>query len=289
MKIISCNKSGLCNRLKNIISCIRYAKYHNIEYEIFWQLVDSNMALNCELNKIYKNLKNYDLPELEHEGYVTEYLPKKINDNLIIYRYHNFLILDKDNIPKGFDTYDKKNAKYSKNRNDGRNIDFNFNKIPLNVKKELSNEFLSLELQDELSEKVENFSKKFFNKDTISVHIRSWCRTAEESRHKSLFKNGISKFEKKINKCKENNPNANFYIASDSPSVINHFKTRKDVVIYPRTSDLQTSRFHEEGIKEDVIELYLLSKNKHIIGSHNSSYTEVAWFLAGCPKKIDIV
>ena len=286
MKIISANKGGLCNRLKNIISCKRYAEKDELNLEIYWELLDKNHALNCRFNTLFKNnivlsddktIENCDSKLIAH------------HNNNLLYSYHNLLILESDNIPKGFDTYDKKNAKYNRNRTDGRNIDFNYNKIPLEVKEKISKEFLSLELQDELSEKVEKFSKSFFNKDTISVHIRSWCRTAEESRHKTLFKNGISKFEKKIKECKKNNPNANFYIASDSPLVVNYFKSRKDVIIYPRISDLQTSRFNQEGIKEDVIELYLLSKNNHIIGTHNSSFTEVAWYLAGCPKKIEIV
>lgn len=286
MKIISANNGGLCNRLKNIISCKRYANENKLILEIYWELLDRDHALNCKFSVLFKNdwsVFNEKIINTNESKLITHCKKREI------YTYHNFLILDKDNIPKGFDSYDKKNAKYNRNRQDGRNIDFNYNKIPLHLKKELSSEFLNLELQDELLEKITKFSDFFFNKDTISVHIRSWCRTAEESRHKVLFKNGISKFEKEINECKKKNPKANFYIASDSPIVINHFKIRNDVIIYPRKSDLQTSRFHEEGIKEDLIELYLLSKNKHIIGSHNSSYTEVAWFLAGCPKKITII
>ena len=50
-------------------------------------------------------------------------------------------------------------------------------------------------------------------------------------------------------------------------------------MLYQRTTDLDTSRDFPEGVQEDLIELYLLSKNRILIGSHFSTFTEVAWWL----------
>ena len=61
------------------------------------------------------------------------------------------------------------------------------------------------------------------------------------------------------------------------------------MLIYPRKTTLDNSRDFTEGIQEDLIELYLLSKNKIIIGSHFSTYTEVAWWLGGCTENIKII
>ena len=56
-----------------------------------------------------------------------------------------------------------------------------------------------------------------------------------------------------------------------------------------RETDLDTSRDFPEGIQEDLIELYLLSKNNYIIGSHFSTFTETAWWLGGCTQNIVIL
>ena len=88
-------------------------------------------------------------------------------------------------------------------------------------------------------------------------------------------------------------PNANFFLATDSSNVqnyfLNHPSFKDKVIIYNRSSKLENSRSLPLGIQEDLIELYLLSKNKTIIGSFNSTFTEVAWWLGGCTKNITII
>jgi len=84
-----------------------------------------------------------------------------------------------------------------------------------------------------------------------------------------------------------------FYVATDSKDVQNYFNNSSElkdrIFIYPRKTNLDTSRDFPEGVQEDLIELYLLSKNKIIIGSHFSTFTEVAWWLAECPENITII
>ena len=123
----------------------------------------------------------------------------------------------------------------------------------------------------ELRYKIDNFSNNF-NKDTVSVHIRSWNRNGELGRKSGLFQ--IDKFEKEMKSRLNNNINTTFFLTSDSSDVINHFKILninlysplyRKISIYPRLTTLDNSRDFPEGIQEDLIELYLLSKNKKII------------------------
>ena len=148
--------------------------------------------------------------------------------------------------------------------------------------------FKQLKPIQEISNAIESFSKKF-DTNTISVHIRSWCRPNEYSRASKLFINGLKKFERQMLKY----PNANFFLATDSSNVqnyfLNHPSFKDKVIIYNRSSKLENSRSLPLGIQEDLIELYLLSKNKTIIGSFNSTFTEVAWWLGGCTKNITII
>ena len=139
-----------------------------------------------------------------------------------------------------------------------------------------------------MQDKIDHFSSNFDEK-TISVHIRSWSRKNEEGRHYKRFQNGIRRFETEMLKYKTHN----FFLATDSQKVKDYFQNKsilkEKIICYPRKTNLDTSRKYPEGIQEDLIELYLLSKNKIIIGSHNSTYTEVAWWLAECPENITIL
>ena len=84
-----------------------------------------------------------------------------------------------------------------------------------------------------------------------------------------------------------------FFLTSDSQKVLNFFSNecelKNRIITYPRQTELDNSRDNQEGIKEDLIELYLLSKNKYLIGSHFSTYSEVAWWLGNCTNNVIII
>ena len=272
---ISINEGGLSNRIKSLVSVIRLSNHNKNEYKVYWKVLDSykknNHILNCSFNQLFQN--NIEV--------------NKINKQSNIYNSHCLLIFDNDTIPNNFNTF-KSNCsiQFHKNDNLNRNIDYMYNKIPQHIKNEYIQYFKELKLIPELHQKVVDFSEKF-NEKTVSVHLRSWNRKNEKGRRDYLF--NIKKFEKQMLKFKE----TNFYLASDSNEVIQYFtnksKLKDKIIIYPRETNLDKSRDFPEGIQEDLIELYLLSKNKYIIGSHFSTYTEVAWWLAECPKDIIIL
>lgn len=279
--IISMNIGGLSNRIKCLVSCLRFSKEYNVDCKVFWKILNSynfaNHLLNCPFSKLFSNDIEITYNELN-----------KIGDNYKIYNSHCFLIFDSDNLPDNSDCYDKKNAKYTPNDKRGRNIDFNYNNIQKNVIKNYLPYFKILQPIEKLQNIIDNFSKKF-NDNTISVHIRSWGGKNEEFRNKTLFKNGIEKFENKMSEYKK----SNFFLTSDSQNVKDYFqnksKLKDKIICYFRKTELKISRECELGIQEDLIELYLLSKNKFIIGSHFSTFTEVAWWLAECPKNVIII
>lgn len=272
--IVSTNKGGLCNRIRCIASCIIYGQLKKIDYGVQWIILNdykkNNHILNCPFNMLFKN-------KIE---------VKKIDSKDKTYGTH-YLIIEGFNICNGFNKFSSKcQKKFIPSDPKRRNIDFMYNDIPDKIKQQYINAFKVLKPIDKLQVKIDDFSKKF-NQYTISIHIRSWNRKGEGGR-RSLFK--INKFEDKM---KEYDKKYNFYLASDSSSVINYFKNNsslKDrILIYPRQSSLDNSRDFPEGVQEDLIELYLLSKNKILIGSHFSTFTEVAWWLAECPKNVIII
>ena len=269
MLMISINNGGLSNRLKSYVSALRL----DPNAKIYWPVLDSyrnhNHILNCSFHKLFKNDA-----EVQNK-------PQKN-----IYNSHCLAIKESDALPKNFNTFQSNcSVKFSKSDNLQRNIDFMYNKIPESIKNEYIELFKILKPIDTLQNNINNFSKQF-NEKTISVHIRSWNRNKEGGRRSYLF--DIQKYEKKMNKYDNT---YTFYISTDSQQVKDYFEKQKkyNVIFYPRTSDLNTSRDFELGIQEDLIELYLLSKNSIFIGSHFSTFSEVAWYLGGCTSNVTIV
>lgn len=274
--IISTNIGGLSNRIRCLISCIRYAKKYNINFGINWKVLDSYdknaHILNCSYNRLFKN--DIEYTNIEH--------------NYKIYKHHCLIIFEDDNIPLNFNTFNSNCVvRFSKSDRLNRNIDFMYNKIPEEIKKDYIECFKVLKPINELQQQIDEYSK-YFNNKTVSVHIRSWNRNGEKGRRDFLF--NIQKFE---NKMKKYDNSYNFFLATDSKDVQDYFNNSSElkdrIFIYPRKTNLDTSRDFPEGVQEDLIELYLLSKNKIIIGSHFSTFTEVAWWLAECPENITIL
>ena len=268
--IVAHNQGGLGNRIKCIVSCLRYGDQNQIPCRIHWPIVKdyetNHHLLNCPFSELFQNPLEID----------------KIDEEMETYESHCLKIFDSDNLPDNFDTYEPNYAKHQGNDIRGRNIDFNYQKIPEKVRYQYVKYFSQLELRPQLSKKVNEFSKKF-SSHTISVHIRSWAGQNEEGRNYILFQKGIEKFESEMLKYK----NHNFFLSSDSEKVLEYFQKKsilqKRIICYPRNTSLKNSRGSIEGVQEDLIELYLLSKNSKIIGSHNSTFTEVAWWLGNCP------
>ena len=264
--IIANNKSGLGNRIKSIVSAMRLEN----DYRVYWA---KNKDLTCKFSDLFLN--NVEV--------------KSIPPGAKTYPSWRLAVLDEDPIPNGF-------AKITANRDIAgnkfsftcpklRNIDLEFLRMPESVRSEYVNKFNDLVINPEILERVESFSKKF-NNETISVHIRSWSDDVER---KSSF-HRLENFFASVKSSLNNTTDGNIYLTSDSDYVKNLFKTKygSKVLIYDRKTDIATSRFHSEGIKEDFIEMLLLSKNSTIIGTYLSTYTEVAWWLGGAAAKVKI-
>ena len=151
-------------------------------------------------------------------------------------------------------------------------------RIPDNVIQNYLPFFQNIKPINEIQHKILDFSKNF-NSQTISLHIRSWSLPNEQGRQ-SLF--NIDKIKYKLKEFK----NHQIFLVTDNPKnkeLLSEF----NIITYPRLSKID--RNSKLSIQEDLIELYLLSKNKTMILSHFSSYSEVAWWLGGCSNDIFII
>ena len=271
---VSINIGGLANRIKCMVSCFRLSD----EIYVKWDVLDTiTKQIKHLLNCPYEELFSYP-PEIN-----------EVKKDYITYKSHCLLIKDSDDIPEGFSIF-KSNCKRQFSRNDSkyRNIDFEYNRIPENIKKTYIELFKKPILNKNIQDKIDNFyNKNMKDRVVISCHIRSWHTKYEQDR-RSLF--DVNNFINKLEELNKKYNNCIIFVTSDSESakktILDKFKNS---ISYNRTTNNKTSRHNKEGIKEDLIELYLLSRCNVLVGSHYSSYSEVAWWLSGCVNEVYIL
>mgnify|MGYP001177251441 CR=1 FL=1 len=294
--LISAKNSGIGNRLKNIASCFRVIDRlkklghdNTSDFKILWhydmgymnsmdkttEKVKKRWRPPTEFSSLFKN-KNVEFSEvpIQELEKVSGLNVHALRSGLIPYNSWRLVVFDDDEIPYGFsENIDKFSA-------EGRSIDFEYNRVPEKIKSEYITAFKKLILADEIKKKIDSFSKNNFNKDTVSVHIRSFCDPpGKHGLARGKYKFNIDSFIEAMNK---ESLDKSFFIASDSDDVIERIKKEfGDRVIF---------RYVEEkSAEDDLIDLYLLSKNNKIIGTENSTFTEVAWWLSECSADICIV
>ena len=267
--MIANNGSGLGNRIKAIVSCLRITE----SAKVIWEQVPG--VFSCEFRDLFTN---------------DMVVPKGTAGRK--YDSWRMIVLNSDPIPNNFsivtkDT-DKIGRKFSFTDPNGRNIDLEYNRIPQIVLDDCVEKLNLLKINQTVLDWVDEASKSF-DQNTVSVHIRSWedqdPDEESELRQKHFFK--ITNF---IDEMMSYDKNTKFFVCSDSTSVIEKLKKifGDRILTYSRHSDLETSRSTRAGAQDDLAELLLLSKNKIIIGSYISTFTEMAWYFGGAKAKVII-
>lgn len=262
--IIANNIGGLSNRIKCLASCLHIDN----EVKILWQ---KKPWMVCDF---------FDLFDMKIE--ITN-IPQGSNT----YDSWRLLLKKEDYIPENFCIVTKKDNNiidFSDADPKGRNIDFEYERIPQKIKNAYSETFKKIKIQDFILEKSEIFTN-FLEKDAIGIHIRSWDSFADDARRKKYV--NLQFFFEEIEKA---DLYRKIFLTSDSEEIIKLFKEKykNKIITYDRKTPLKNSRNDILGTKEDLIELLILSKMKHIIGTYVSTYTEVAWWLGGANAKITI-
>jgi len=274
--VISNNGSGLCNRIKSLLSAMRIAEYMNDnEVRVDWPKGRPGIVSDCCFNDIFENenmvIRGPDYPL----GAVT-------------YNLWRFAVMPDDPIPfefsdgSGIRYYDRKKFdRHSHTRADGKNIDGEFDRIPEEVRQKYLKHISTLKVRKEILYEVDMFSKKF-DDNTVSVQIRSW----NDDPYKRTFFD-ISDFYQVMDSMPAETI---FFVTADVPDIVDVLTERYgDRILVRSTNVVMGVRDNKEGIINAMIDLLLLSKNNTLIGTYITTFTELAWWFNGCKSKVIIL
>ena len=265
-KLIVASTDGLAGRLKTLASALRI----DPNPKVFWWLKSA--------------LKEHKFTDLFKNGEMeVPILPPDFD--FILYSDGFLLILPEDELPIDFTDkklYQRRNGFY--NTDTRQRIDWEFDRIPTYLKEEYSKMFsiIKSQVRNDILLEVDNFSNNFTDK-TISVHIRSGTGHPIEGivqEERRAFK-----LDETIKVMESYSDDYTFYVSTDeyveqgSNNILSTLQEKfGDRIFYHKKDSL--------SVRGALIDLLLLSKNKTIIGTYFSSFTEVSWWFGGATAKV---
>ncbi len=262
--IIALTRGGLGNRIKCLVSAMRIAERQSKTLILCWP-ADDDCA--CRFRDLFENkIREVAQGELEQLIKKTDF-----GQSYQVCDTWRLLSLPEDGLPKNFSRAYISEA--------GDNIDFEYGRIPLSVREDILKYLFRLAPNRYIMEKTDEFCKKF-DDYTIAVNIRSW----ESEKRSALF--DIRNVYKVMDKKRK----GTFFIVCDSLKVLQQLKSRykERALVYPRRT-FPGDRKSVEGIQDGLIELLLLAKNKSLIASYLSTFSEMAWWFGACKAKVEII
>jgi len=163
----------------------------------------------------------------------------------------------------------------------GHDIDFEYERIPFSIRNDYLKYVDRLSPLRYVREQVNTFSKAF-DDGTISLSIRSWPE--EDMRKDGLFR--IENVYRLVDKYNT----ANFFVSSDADWIVNKLilKYGGRILFHPKRK-VAGGRTSSTGMQDILIDLLLLSRNKHLVASYFSTFSELAWWFGGCKAKVEIL
>jgi hypothetical protein len=255
---------GLANRMLSIASSSHFAVENEKKIKLIWFC---DKTLNCKFQDIFTfpEYKNVEIIDAKWKDYLLYERPRQ--RNLYITKIIQSFFFDKRIYLKDFASFEPKNQ-FLQSLNANNNIyTVAYCAIDKNIEWLKKIKLLPF-LKQSVEEKIDLFAK-----NTIGIHIRRTdLPNSTENSPLELF---ISAIQKEI----EEDSSVKFYVASDSlDEKITLKNLFGDRII---SSYKETRRDSKNGIYEAVIELYVLSRTRKILGTATSTFSAVAAYLGG--------
>ncbi|MCL2651230.1 MAG: hypothetical protein FWD60_09450 [Candidatus Azobacteroides sp.] len=260
-------EGGLCNRIYAVTSAIVFAKNYNLQLTVIW-FKDWGMGAGFhDLFTLPPTVKNVEIKDASFLDFFK--YAKPIKSNFFIPKLYQKLKFDA--VYFWYEEHVSVEKWY--------NINASANKLYLFHCQQFYDNYVNLLSPINSIQRKINEQLKLLSPNTIGIHIRRADLTS------AIMQSPLSEFIERIQQEIATDPDAHFYVASDSPeekkNLINIFGHRIITVEY------NLKRNTKDGVIDALIELYTLATTKKIYGSFQSSYSFLASKIYDRP--IDII
>ena len=263
--IVAANPGGIANRIKCLVSMWRLSEEFNKKFYLYWI---KNKTCGASFSDLFEN----DFSEISKEK-----LKEIPAEECFLSQTFRFITLT-DEIP------DKFAKVYPTTR--GNNIDFEFERIPQKVRENLLLYLKLLKPIKNIKYIVDHFAEKYDVENLVGVHVRRDDFLYGKERLGDVSSN--EKFFEKMKEILNNDPSTKFFVCTDSQETEDEFikEFGDKIIVYPKKNRDRTTRI---ATQQGLIDLLLLSRTKHIVGTFRTTFTELAWWFGDCKAKVDII
>jgi len=277
-------EAGLCNRLKCIISVIRLSKKLGMKPLIFW--MPPNLMGSANFSDLF-NTKIDVITESEFKEKIKngEIKSCKLYEDCLEDKYHYFMFNDwrfvllPGEVHKGFSKVFPEN--------EGKVIDLEYKRIPLRIRKDFLLAIKQISPNPSIQERVNKFVKEHngFN-GVIGLQVRRRDFLLATDGRGKISSN--DKFFNKMRAILKNKPKTKFFLSTDCSITQKRFIEQfpDKIFFFPRDNWDKSTK---ESTITGFIDVLLLSKTKHMLGSFLSSFVEIAWWFGKCKAKVEII
>ncbi|MDU1889876.1 MAG: hypothetical protein E6767_04235 [Dysgonomonas sp.] len=245
--------AGLGNRLRTISSVYNFCRNNHIELVIHWH---RQYGLNATFSSLFESIPNSEIIDCNPLDFFTYNVPMK---------YNLFL-------PRLLDKCFHRKVIYGLGLNKLGSLDIIENLIVSTYSQQ--GELYPLDKLFRPIMRIQKIIDDFtsqFGAYTIGCHIRRTDNTI------SINNSSVDKFEKKFEELFSINPTAQVFLCTDDLALKSYLTEKYSGRILTYNSTL--NRNSTMGIRDAVVELWLLSMTKEIWGSYWSSFTDMAVLL----------
>lgn len=249
-------RGGLCNNLKCYLSASRMAARQ-----------DARVTTDCEdLLTLHRNLVVAD--------------PADRNTRPIDVHSWRLAVMPEDDLPAGF-ARSPESRGFADADPDGRNIDFEYQRIPPLLRRNYLDQLETLTPKSHLMEIVRTFAAERFGPDTVSMHLRTWLTDHWDRAPK---RNARYYDEAAYRRVIERHPDRTIFLSADNASHASRLVADYGDRLITWDTDASLS-----AVESAYINLRLLGSNGHIVGSRLSTFTEMAWWYTGCRATVTLL
>lgn len=274
-KLIVLTGSGLCNRLKPILAGLRIADQSGRDFYMHWN--DSQAISPIEDRNPYQPAHPTISKNVPFDGDWSDFFKYDIPRSNHAMCHGRDIQPDNASLPReGSGTYIARYVWRFLRFEDEPCMDYlissQLSPIQQQIKEEILRFLPWLEPIAPLRQAIEDFAtENQIDRTTVGIHVR---RNQPHCGQFSL-KAYISALDKALQSKR------NVFLASDSQEVENLFKLRyrERLMCYPKRSRFRDDRM---AVEDAIIDLSLLAKAGHLIGSSGSTFSDMAWWLGEC-------